>query len=311
MAKDILLPGVHLGVSPLSWTNDVLTELGGDIPLETCLKEAAEIGYEGVELGRKFPRDGQKLLSILSSYRLRLVGGWYSGFLTERSVEEEWKAATEHVRLLQDCGSQVLVYGECGLMTRASPWDEPLSKRPVLKEKEFSAYAGKLGEFAIRLKETGIRLAYHYHLKMLVESAEEIDAFCESSREEVGLLLDTGHAYAAGADHAEIIRKFGPRIVHIHLKDVRRAALEDARKNDWSFNTAVREGMFTVPGDGDIDFSAIGTFVRTSGYRGWVVVEAEQDPAKAPPRSCAGRAYQYVKELLSGPATGINICQSI
>jgi inosose dehydratase len=283
----------------------VLAELGGDIPLETCLKEAAEIGYEGVEVGRKFPRDGQKLSTILSSYRLRLVGGWHSGFLTERSVEEEWQAAAEHVRLLKDCGSQVLVYGECGLMTGASPWDEPLSKRPVLKEKEFSAYVGKLGEFATRLKETGITLAYHYHLKMLVESAEEIDAFCESSREEVGLLLDTGHAYAVGADYAEIIGKFGPRIVHIHLKDVRRAALEHARRNDWSFNRAVREGIFTVPGDGDIDFSAIGTFVRTSGYRGWVVVEAEQDPAKAPPRLYAGMAYQYVRELLSGPATGM------
>ncbi|HET9375726.1 MAG TPA: myo-inosose-2 dehydratase [Chthoniobacterales bacterium] len=299
MAKEILLPGVRLGVSPLSWTNDVLAELGGDIPLETCLQDAAEIGYEGVELGRKFPRDGQKLSSILSSYGLRLAGGWYSGFLTERSVEEEWKAAAEHVRLLKDCGSQVLVYGECGLMTGTSPWDEPLSQRPNLKTNEFSAYAGRLGEFAIRLKETGITLAYHYHLKMLVETAEEIDALCESTREEVGLLLDTGHAYAAGADYTEIVRKFGSRIVHIHLKDVRRDTLERARKNDWSFNSAVREGMFTVPEDGDIDFSAIGGFLRTSGYGGWVVVEAEQDPAKAPPRLFAGKAYHYLRELLS------------
>jgi inosose dehydratase len=301
MAEEVLLPGVQLGVSPLSWTNDVLMELGGDIPLETCLKDAAEIGYEGVELGRKFPRDGQKLSSILSSYELRLVGGWHSGFLTERAVEEEWKAAAEHIRMLKDCGSQVLVYGECGLMTGASPWDEPLSKRSHLKPTEFSAYARKLGEFAIRLKETGIKLAYHHHLKMLVERAEEIDALCESTREEVGLLLDTGHAYAAGADYAEIIRKFGSRVVHIHLKDVRRETLERARKNDWSFNSAVREGMFTVPGDGDVDFSAIGEFVRTSGYRGWVVVEAEQDPAKAPPRLYAGKAYRFVRELLASP----------
>jgi inosose dehydratase len=248
------LSEVRLGVSPLSWTNDVLAELGGDIPLETCLKDAAEIGYQGVELGRKFPRDGQKLSSILSDYGLRLVGGWHSGFLTERSVEDEWKAAGDHVRLLKDCGSQVLVYGECGLMTGGSPWDEPLSKRPVLKGSEFSAYADKLGEFAIRLKETGIKLAYHHHLKMLVEKAEVIDALCESTREQVGLLLDTGHAYAAGADYAEIIRKFGARVVHIHLKDVRHNTLERARKSDSSFNSAVREGMFTVPGDGTLIF---------------------------------------------------------
>jgi len=299
MAKENLLPGVHLGVSPLSWTNDVLIELGGDIPLETCLKDAAEIGYEGVELGRKFPRDGQKLSSILSGYGLQLIGGWHSGYLTERTVEEEWKAAADHIRLLKDCGSQILVYGECGLMTGASPWDEPLSKRPDLKEIEFSAYAGKIGEFATRLNEMGVTLAYHYHLKMLVERAEEIDAFCESTQEEVGLLLDTGHAYAAGADYAEILRKFGSRVVHIHLKDVRRDVLERARRNDWSFNSAVREGMFTVPGDGDIDFTAIGEFIRTSGYRGWVVVEAEQDPAKAAPKLYTEKAYQFIGKLIA------------
>ena len=298
MANEKLLSEVHLGVSPLSWTNDVLAELGGDIPLETCLKDAAEIGYEGVELGRKFPKDGEKLTSILSDYGLRLIGGWHSGFLTERSVEEEWKAAADHCRLLKDCGSQVLVYGECGLMTGTSPWDEPLSKRPRLKQGELSIYADKLGEFATRLKETGIKFAYHHHLKMVVESAEDIDAFCEAT--EVGLLLDTGHAYAAGADYAEMLRKFGSRVAHIHLKDVRRDILERARKNDWSFNSAVREGMFTVPGDGDIDFSAIGEFIRSSGYRGWVVVEAEQDPAKAAPRLYTERANQFVRKLLTG-----------
>jgi len=300
MAKENSLSGVHLGVSPLSWTNDVLAELGGDIPLETCLKDAADIGYEGMELGRKFPREGRQLLSILSNYGLRLIGGWHSGFLSERSADEEWRAAADHVRLLKDCGSQVLVYGECGLMTGASPWDEPLSKGPTLKELDLSVYAGKLGEFSTRLKETGITLAYHCHLKMVVEKAEEIDAFCEATSEDVGLLLDTGHAYAAGADYAEILRKFGSKVVHIHLKDVRRGALDRARKNDWSFNSAVRAGMFTVPGDGDIDFSAVGEFIRTSGYRGWLVVEAEQDPAKAPPKLYAEKAYHFIRKLIAG-----------
>jgi inosose dehydratase len=295
---------VHIGVSPLSWTNDVLFELGGDTPLETCLKDAGEIGYEGVELGRKFPRDAQKLLPMLSSYRLRLVGGWHSGFLTERSVETEWAAAADHVRLLKDCQSRILVYGECGLMTGASPWDEPLSVRPALSKSDLSAYAQKVREFAIRLQETGITLAYHYHLKMAVESAQDIDSFCAASGDEVGILLDTGHAFAAGADYAGILKNYGSRVVHIHLKDVRRGVLEQARQNDWSFNKAVREGMFTVPGDGDIDFSAIANFIQASGYTGWAVVEAEQDPAKAPPRLYAGKAYEFVRDLLTGNAVG-------
>jgi inosose dehydratase len=287
----------HLGVSPLGWTNDVLAELGGDIPLETCLQDAADIGYEGVELGRKFPRDARELLSKLSSYGLRLVTGWHSGYLTERSVEAEWKAAEDHVRLLEACGCQVLVYGECGLMEGDPPWDEPLSRSTNLKSIDLAAYAEKLAEFSVGLNKRGIHLAYHHHLKMLVETAEEIATFCEATRPEVGLLLDTGHAYAAGAHYGEILRRFGDRVVHIHLKDVRRDVLAWARKNDVTFNSAVREGLFTVPGDGIVDFSEIASFVRTSGYHGWVVVEAEQDPVKAAPRLSAEKAYQFVSTL--------------
>jgi inosose dehydratase len=289
---------VRLGVSPLSWTNDVLADLGGDVPLEVCLTDAAEIGYEGVELGRKFPKDPRELSSKLESYGLQLAGGWYSGFLAERSLEDEWAAAQDHVRLLEGCGCEVLVYGECGKMPGDSPLDVPLSQTPSLKSIDLPAYARKLEGFTARLKERGIKLAYHYHLMMLVETAEEISAFCEATDDAVGLLLDTGHAYAAGADYGEILRRFGRRVVHIHLKDVRPNVLDWVRKEDVSFNAAVREGLFTVPGDGAVDFSEIAKFVRTSGYRGWVVVEAEQDPAKATPRPYAQKAYHYMKDLM-------------
>ena len=289
---------VRLGVSPLSWTNDVLADLGGDIPLEVCLKEAADIGYEGVELGRKFPKDPNELRPKLSEYGLQLAAGWYSGFLAERSLEEEWEAAQDHVRLLEGCGTQVLVYGECGKMPGDSPLDLPLSQSPSLKSIDLPVYAKKIGEFSDRLKQRGIVLAYHYHLMMLVETADEISAFCESTGDSVGLLLDTGHAYAAGADYGEVLRRFGSRVVHIHLKDVRPGVLDRVRKDNVSFNSAVREGLFTVPGDGCVDFSEIAKFVRTSGYRGWVVVEAEQDPAKATPKVYAQKAYRYIKELM-------------
>lgn len=287
-----------MGVSPLSWTNDVLPELGGDIPLETCLQEAADIGYEGVELGRKFPRDPQELAPLLSRYGLRLISGWYSGFLADRSPEAEWEAAADHLRLLEGCGCDVLVYAECSRIPQAAPWDQPLSQSPPLSSIDLPAYAERLGAFTSRLDERGMKLAYHYHLKMLVETGEEIAAFFEAAPPQVGLLLDTGHAYAAGADHAELLRRFGSRVTHLHLKDVRRQVLEWARKNDVSFNEAVRMGLFTVPGDGDLDFSAVADFVRTSGYRGWAVVEAEQDPAEATPKVYAQKAFTYVSKLL-------------
>jgi inosose dehydratase len=289
---------IRLGVSPLSWTNDVLEELGGDVPLETCLREASEIGYEGVELGRKFPRDPEELSSLLSRYGLRLISGWYSGYLADRSPEAEWEAAAGHLRLLEACGCDVLVYAECSRIPQTAPWDQPLSQSPPLSSVDLPAYAGRLGAFAARLNQRGMKLAYHYHLKMLVETGEEIAAFFDAAPPQVGLLLDTGHAYAAGADYGELLRRFGNRVTHLHLKDVRRNVLDWARKNDVSFNEAVRAGLFTVPGDGDLDFSAVADFVRSSGYRGWAVVEAEQDPAKAAPKVYAQKAFTYVSKLL-------------
>jgi inosose dehydratase len=298
MTPQISKPQFRLGVSPLSWTNDVLPELGGDIPLELFLREAAEIGYEGVELGRKFPRKSEELLPKLSQCALQLVSGWYSGFLAERSVEEEWKAAADHVRLLEECGCNVLIYGECGLMPSDSPWDMRLSLSPKLESIDLPNYASKMDEFAKRVLSRGMKLAYHYHLKMLVESADEISAFFGATSEAVGVLLDTGHACAAGADYGKVIQRFGNRIVHIHLKDVRNRVLSWARENDVSFNTAVREGVFTVPGQGYVNFSPVAEFVRSSGYNGWLIVEAEQDPVKAPPKPNAEKAFRYVVDLM-------------
>ncbi len=289
---------VRLGISPLSWTNDVLKDLGDEIPLEECLREAAEIGYEGVELGRKFPRDPQVLRPKLSEFGLQLAAGWYSGYLAERPLEAEWAAAADHIALLKGCGTRILVYGECGKMPGNADLDLPLSQSPELKSIDLAAYAKTLEAFSERLKEQGLTLAYHHHLMMLVEKADEIAAFCDATDDSVGLLLDTGHATAAGADYAEIIRRFGDRIVHIHLKDVRRNVLKQVLDSDSSFNSGVREGFFTVPGDGDVDFSALANFVRNSGYRGWVVVEAEQDPAKATPKLYAEKAYRFAKDLL-------------
>ena len=204
----------------------------------------------------------------------------------------------DHVRLLEGCGCRGTRLRRVRARRPTIFLDVPLSQTPGLKSIDLPAYARKLEGFTARLKERGIKLAYHHHLMMLVETAEEISAFCEATDDAVGLLLDTGHAYAAGADYGEILRRFGKRVVHIHLKDVRPDVLDWVRKEDVSFNSAVREGLFTVPGDGAVDFSEIAKFVRTSGYRGWVVVEAEQDPAKATPRLYAQKAYRYMKDLM-------------
>ena len=295
---DFLPEGVRLAVSPLSWANDVLEDLGADISLDTCLLDAAAAGYQGVELGRKFPREEGSLRPLLHDQGLALASGWHSGKLAERSVDDEMAAVAAHADLLQAMDCKVMVYGEVAMMTPGSPLDAPMSQRLIMPAGEVSAYASRLTEFSKRLAgEYDLQLAYHHHLMMVTETFDEISRLFDTTGREVGLLLDTGHAAGAGFDYHRLIERFGDRIVHIHLKDVRRAVMNQVRTDDLGFNAGVRCGMFTVPGDGAIDFAPVARFVRESAYQGWLVVEAEQDPSVAPPRPAVGRAFAHLAEL--------------
>ncbi|WP_338556929.1 myo-inosose-2 dehydratase [Erwinia sp. E_sp_B04_7] len=287
---------LQLGVSPLSWTNDVLHDLGDNIPLKTCLQQAAAAGYQGIELGRKFPRNPETLAPLLQAVSLQLASGWHSGFLAERSLEEEVEAVAPHAALLKALGAGVLVYGECGNLPGDAPLDQPLSLSPALNSIDVADYANKVSAFADVLKrDYGLRLAYHHHLMMLVERPEELEAFLTLTSNSVGLVLDSGHAFAAGVDLAQTVKKFGHRIVHIHLKDVRPDVLQRVQEHDLSFNDAVREGLFTVPGEGCINYSPLIEFVTTSDWRGWLIVEAEQDPQKEEPFAAVSRAARWAR----------------
>lgn len=242
---------IHVGVSPLSWTNDVLEDLGGDIPLETCLAEAAVAGYKGIELGRKFPRSIDTLEPLLNQAKLKLASGWYNGLMAERSFEDELAAVHDHAMLLKSLGAKVMVYGECGAMPGLTPLDEPLSKSPALGHINLPQYAEKVNKLAVSLlKNYGLRLAYHHHLMMVVETDDELKAFLKATHDLVGIVLDCGHATAAGVDIEWVLEKYGNRVAHVHLKDVRGEVLDNVINNNLSFNDAVRAGLFTVPGEG-------------------------------------------------------------
>lgn len=296
---DLLAPHqLRLGINPLSWTNDVITEFGDDTPVETFLHEAAACGYQGVEMGRKFPRDPSVLKPLLAEHDLALASGWYSGFLAERDVESELVAVAEHAELLAACGAQVMVYGECGLMPGDSPLEAPLSKSPSVSKDDWSAYGERLTRFAEALKARhGIALSYHAHLMMVVENEAEIDALMAHTGEAVGLLFDAGHVVAGGSDMASLLARHGARINHLHCKDIRGDVMARVRREDISFNQGVRDGMFTVPGDGYLDFSSLIEFATNTDYQGWLIVEAEQDPRKAPPKEMAGIAYRHMTQM--------------
>jgi inosose dehydratase len=273
---------MRLGISPIGWSNDDLPELGGDIPLERCLAEARAAGYEGIELGHKFPRDPAVLRPVLVRFGLALISGWYSGRLLERSVRAEIAAIEPHSSLLVAMGCAVLVYAET-TGSIAGNRRRPLSGRPRLAAGDWRDFGARLTELADHLAACGIGLVYHHHMGTVIESEADIDCLMAVTGDKVGLLLDTGHTVYAGVDPAALIRRHGDRIKHVHCKDVRSEVLARVRARDTSFLDAVLEGVFTVPGDGCIDFLAVLAKLAVADYNGWLVVEAEQDPEKAPP----------------------------
>ncbi|MBV9111434.1 MAG: myo-inosose-2 dehydratase [Hyphomicrobiales bacterium] len=287
---------IRIGANPIGWSNDDMIELGGHIPLEQCLAEAKAAGFEGMELGNKFPREAGKLKPILEAHGLALVSGWYSTFLIERDLDAELEAVQAHGRLLKAMGCRVLIVAECTRTVHGDK-DASLSRRPVMNENEWARFTPRLTHFAEKLRELPLTLVYHHHMGTVVQSGAEIDRLMAETGPAVKLLLDTGHAVWGGADPAALARRHRDRIAHVHTKDVRKNVMVRAAREDWSFLDSVVEGVYTVPGEGMIDFAAV--FRELGTYSGWVVVEAEQDPAKANPAAYAKLGYGNVKRFLA------------
>jgi len=270
-----------------------MPELGGDIPLETCLVETREAGYAGTELGGKFPRAAATLGPILARHRLKLVSGWFDGRILERDVAAEFAAIEPHLLLLRDLGCAHVVYAD----TSGRQGFPPISRRPTLADGEWPAYGRKVTELAERMAAFGVRMAFHHHMGTIVQSAADIDQLMTTTGEAAGLLFDTGHCLFAGCDPAAVLGRHVARVVHVHCKDVRRPVLDRVAAADTSFIDAVLEGVFTVPGDGCIAFAPLLRRLREADYAGWLVVEAEQDPRKAHPLTYARLGYSNLREI--------------
>jgi myo-inosose-2 dehydratase len=273
---------IRLGTNPIAWSNDDVRTLGAHIPLEQCLSEARKAGFTGIELGHKFPIDNAALTKVLGAHDIKLVSGWYSGSLLVQDAAAEKKAIQSHIDRLNSQGCSVLIFAETSNAIHGDI-TAPLSKSPVISADEMKRFGERVTEVAAYVNSQGLKFAYHHHMGTIVESGEEIDAYMAATGPEAGLLLDTGHATFGGSDPLALAKRYKDRITHIHCKDVRKDVMVKARAEDLSFLKAVIAGVFTVPGDGMVDYVPVLKVAAEAGYEGWLVVEAEQDPEIANP----------------------------
>ena len=289
---------IRIGINPISWSNDDLPSLGGETALEVALSEGKAIGYQGFELGNKFPREPEALRDVLARHDLALVSGWYSGQLARRSVDEEIAAVEPHLQLLAANGADVMVYGEVADSIQGAR--VPLYKRPrFFRDGQWREYGDKLTAFARYTLKHGVRVAYHHHMGAYVETPADVDRLMAHVGDEVGLLFDSGHMTFAGGDAVAMLEKHVARVCHVHCKDVRPAVIKLARNRNWSFLEAVINGAFTVPGDGAIHFESLLAILRRNHYRGRLVVEAEQDPAVAPAFRYAEIGFRHLRQIVA------------
>ena len=288
---------LSLGIAPIAWTNDDMPDLGKENTFEQCVSEMALAGFTGSEVGGKYPADTAVLKKALDLRGIRICNQWFSSFLISKPYEDTEKEFIKATDFLREMGAKVIGVSEQSYSIQGKMEQPVWEGKYIMDDQEWKLLAEGLNKLGKIAKDKGMTLTFHHHMGTVVQTEEEIDRFMEMVDPElVFLLFDSGHLSFAGIDPEKVLKKYVNRVKHVHLKDIRREMVEKSRNERWSFLKGVREGVFTVPGDGDVDFAPIFRILEEAGYEGWVVVEAEQDPAKANPLEYAKKARAYIAD---------------
>ena len=289
---------VKLGIAPIAWTNDDLPELGGENTFQQCVSEMALAGFTGSEVGNKYPRDPAALKPMLELRGIEICNAWFSTFLISRPYAQTEAAFKEHVAFLAAMGAKVVGVSEQSYSTQGIQSQPVFEGKYEMNDAQWDALCDGLNRLGrLSLEEYGVALTFHHHMGTVVQSAAETDRLMAGTDPTyVSLLFDSGHFAYCGEDPTELVRRYTKRIKHVHLKDIRPEVVAKVRENRWSFLEGVRQGAFTIPSDGCVEFDPIFACLAESGYEGYMVVEAEQDPAKANPLEYAIRARKFIRE---------------
>ena len=290
---------VKLGIAPIAWTNDDLPELGGENTFQQCVSEMALAGFTGSEVGNKYPKDPAVLKPMLELRGIEICNAWFSTFLISKPYEETESAFEKHVAFLAAMGAKVVGVSEQSYSTQGIQTQPVFEGKYEMNDGEWELLCQGLNRLGkLSLEKYGVTLTFHHHMGTVVQTAAETDRLMAGTDPAyVNLLFDSGHFAYCGEDPVAMVTKHAKRIRHVHLKDIRPDVVARVRSERLSFLEGVRQGAFTIPGDGCVEFDPIFKVLAESGYEGYMVVDAEQDPAKANPLEYAIRARKFIREL--------------
>lgn len=287
---------IKLGICPIGWTNDDMWDLGDENTFQQCISEMRLAGFTGCEVGHKYPSDVKELKEALDLRGMTIASKWFSSFLGTKPFEETFEEFKKEIEYLSYAGATAINISEQSYSIQGNQDLSIFENKATFTDAEFMQMCEGLNKLAEYAKSNGIRACFHHHMGTCVQTLEETVRMLENTSDDLLLCYDTGHWTFSEVDPLAILEKFPNRIGHVHLKNMRKPLRDQAIKESWSFLKSVRNGCFTVPGDpeGCVDFPAVLKKLDEIGYEGWIMVEAEQDPAKANPFKYAKMAYEYI-----------------
>lgn len=288
---------VKLGIAPIAWTNDDLPDLGAENTFEQCVSEMALAGFTGSEVGNKYPQDPQVLKEALEARGIEICNQWFSTFLISKPFEETKEEFIQQMQFLNAMGAKIVGVSEQSYSVQGQQDTPVFGHKYVMNDEEWALLTDGLNKLGKIAQDYDISLTFHHHMGTVVQDAAETRRLMqETDPALVNLLFDTGHFAYCGEDPLAMAKEFADRIKHVHLKDIRPEVVNKVKAENLSFLDGVRLGAFTIPGDGCIDYKPIFKVLEDSGYTGYMVVEAEQDPAVANPFKYAKQARAFIAE---------------
>lgn len=287
---------IKLGICPIGWTNDDMWDLGDENTFQQCISEMRLAGFTGCEIGHKYPSDVKELKEALDLRGMTVASKWFSSFLGTKPFEETFEEFKKEIEYLCYAGATAINISEQSYSIQGNQDLSIFENKARFTDAEFAQMCDGLNKLAEYAKSNGIRACFHHHMGTCVQTLEETERMLNNTSDDLLLCYDTGHWTFSEVDPMAILNEFPNRIGHVHLKNMRKDVRDQAIKESWSFLKSVRNGAFTVPGDpeGCVDFEPVLRKLDEIGYEGWIMVEAEQDPAKANPFKYAKMAYEYM-----------------
>jgi inosose dehydratase len=280
---------------------------------EKMLDEMVWAGYNGTELGPYgfFPTDASVLKPQLEKRNLKLLGSFVPVVLSDPASAG---IAVEHIRKVGDLLATlkapflVLADAQSDERNRISG-RVPSDGSAGLTAAQWKNVAHVVEEAAKVSADFGLDLVFHPHVATYVETPEECERFYDvTSHTGIGLCLDTGHCEFGGGDTVTEAAKFASVLRFLHIKDCDNKVLEEARRKKLNFEQAIEEKVFTIIGQGSIDFPGLFRLLDKNNYNGWMVIEQDVKfgATVVPPAESVAASLRYlhgvVRDLEAAPA---------